>query len=169
MLLLRLKVLVYRLLSGNVDTIRLTFPDDRIEAWLQDQIEDWLDIYSGFLISFRMRAVSFIMYRMMVVLGRMVALATTMIVTRGGLERRMLGTLMVTTVITTRGGLERSLMGTLMMDMMRTLVFTALRWTLITKTSPFWRPLETTSKYSSASISVLHSSFRYLRSLYTIN
>jgi hypothetical protein len=56
------------------------------------------------------------MYRMMVVLGRMVALATA--------------------VIATRGGLERSLMGTLMMDMMRTLVFTALRRTLITKTSP---------------------------------
>ncbi len=77
------------------------------------------------------RAVSFRVYRMIVVLGRMVV------------------------VITTRGGLERRLMGTLTMVMMRTLVITAMRRTLITKTS-FWRPLETTSEYSSASISTLH-------------
>jgi hypothetical protein len=32
------------------------------------------------------------------------------------------------------------LMGTWMMDMMRTLVFTVMRRTLITKTSTFWRP-----------------------------
>ena len=31
----------------DVDSVE-TFPDDRIQAWLQDQIEDWLDIYSGF-------------------------------------------------------------------------------------------------------------------------
>jgi hypothetical protein len=71
---------------------------------------------------------------------------------------------LISAVIATRGGLERSLMGTLMMDMMRTLVFTTMRRTVITKTSPFWRPLETTSEYSSASFSTIHSSFRYLGS-----
>jgi hypothetical protein len=102
------------------------------------------------------------MYRMMVVLGRMVALATAVIATRGGLERRLMGTLMATAVIATRGGLEGRLIGTLMMDMMRTLVLTAIRRTLITKPSSFWRPLETTGEYVSASISALHSSLRYL-------
>ncbi len=96
---------------------------------------------------FRMCVVSFRMYRMMVVLGRMVTL--------------------VTVVITTRGGLDRRLMGTLTMTMMRTLVITSMRRTVITNTS-FRRPLETTSEYSSESISVLHSSLRYLKVFYTL-